>query len=103
MTQCLSCGEKFNDPNVRLLMCNRGCIHWFHNYPKKCLKEWIELKSGINEIKEKLTQFPEHTRDLMILDQLGVDNITRSIKCPTPECDANINKLYGGIWSSYEF
>lgn len=103
MSQCLNCGKNFNDQNVRLLMCSRGCIHWFHNYPEKCLREWIELKSGIIEIKAKLAQYLRYTRDLSILDHLGLDTMTRNIKCPTDDCDANITKLYGGIWSSYEF
>ena len=105
MQQCFGCGKDFEDHNVRLLMCNRGCTYWFHNYPKRCLKEWIEEQTGIVEITKKLAEYRTQigSRDLTLLDQLGLNNVTRSIKCPNQDCDAKITKLYGGIWSSYEF
>lgn len=101
MKHCLSCNKQFENQNVRLLMCNQGCTHWFHNYPKKCLKEWIEQKSNIPGVELFYNVIEKNNLDT--LDYLGLDSITRDLKCPTPNCNAEITKLYSGTWSSHEF
>ena len=104
MLKCQGCNEKFNEheTNVRALVCDNGCLIWFHNYPKKCMRIWIMKEMGIETVLRKLqSKKKKKMKKKKHLRKLGLDKVTRILKCPCEGCNAEIHRLVGGIWNHY--
>ena len=90
-----NCGRR-NNPDGCVLMCSSGCLHWFHGCASEydCVGKWLKHQCNTDQINtSNLKNIDLTNPDFECLNNIGLENVTRTIKCPTEGCDSLINRF----------